>query len=236
MLSFPREGHFPSCSRHTATCRCTERGYFWLTICALALWPFELFGGLLAGSRSLVGDSVHVLSDAAIYSTAWLGLQWARERNHRQVLLQKTAMVVRFILIGTALGIIGMAWYQLAFSHEEIFANYDPEEALFFGIPGVLANLWMYLFLRGFAGLHTGAHHHGKEESGIHLGALIHTLGDLFGSIAVVICAIGVLHSDWSPLSDRYTAILIGIIIIAGVFLSHKHSAHEDHDDHYEEP
>lgn len=163
----------------------------------------ELAGALLSNSLALLADAGHVFTDVAGLSLTLIAIRFAArpatpKRTYGHYRLEILAAVVNAVLLFGVAGLVLVeAWRRLA---------HPPEVAgpLMLGtaLVGLCANavsLWM---LR-----------RGQRESLNLRGAYLEVLGDLLGSLAVVVAA-GVIAWTGLRAADPLASIAVGLMIL----------------------
>lgn len=167
-----------------------------LTICVV-----EVIGGYYSGSRSLLGDAQHMLSDVLGEVLALIGLAWAvRPADTRRTFGYQRVEILMALLQGAVLftmatGVIWSAAHRLL----------QPPEirtGLMLGVAlvGLLANLASASLL------------HGSHNLNVR-GAYLHVLMDLLSSVAVLLTGAVMWLSRGLYALDAITAIGIGLFI-----------------------
>lgn len=163
----------------------------------------EVVGGVLTGSLALIADAGHMLTDVAGVSMALLAIHFsARPAND-----SKSYGYYRLeILAAIANGILlfGVAAYILYESYRRFL---EPPEIL--GLPmlavatvGLLVNVVSARLL--FAG----------QKSSLNLrGAFYEVVGDLLGSVAVIVAGIVIALTGWNVI-DPIASVVIGLFIL----------------------
>ena len=164
----------------------------------------EFIGGILSGSLALVADAAHMLTDAAALGLAacaqFFALRPADSKLHfgyrrAQVLAAFVNGILMMVLLG---------W--IVFEAVTRFLNpvdINSSLMLWVAIIGLLANIVAFFIL-----------HRGENGDVNMRGALLHVVGDLFGSAAAIIAAIVISFTGWTqidPLLSILVAVLIGI-------------------------
>lgn len=165
----------------------------------------EAVGGWLAGSLALLADAAHMLTDTAALGLAWaaagVSVRGADER--RSYGYQRVQVLAAFV---NGLALVGIvAWIAVEALHR--FAEPQPVAgALMLGIAaaGLLVNLWVFRIL------HRGEHQHDLNVR----GALLHVLGDLFGSVGAIAAAIVILATGWTPI-DPILSLAVCVLVLA---------------------
>jgi cobalt-zinc-cadmium efflux system protein len=169
----------------------------------LAVLLAEVVGGVLTGSLALLADAGHLLTDLAGIGLAllavWFGSRPASlERTfgfYRAEILAAVANAL--LLVGVAAAVLVEAWRRLA----------DPPEVasgpmLAVALAGLAANaVSMWLLRRG------------QAESLNLRGAYLEVLGDLLGSVAVVVAALVIGLTGWRA-ADPVASGVIGLLIL----------------------
>lgn len=87
----------------------------------------------------------------------------------------------------------------------------------------------MFLALRG---LEQGSL---EGKSWLHRGAMLHTIGDFDGSLAVIATTWGVLLFDWPVCLDRIAALAIGVWLVSQALRGeHAHAHHGECHHHHD--
>ncbi|MEX2238074.1 MAG: cation diffusion facilitator family transporter [Dehalococcoidia bacterium] len=163
----------------------------------------EVVGGLLTGSLALLADAGHMFADVAGIGLA-LGAIWLAGRPansertfglYRMEILAAGANAV--LLLGVSAFVLYEGWRRLS----------DPpevESALMLGVAlaGLAANTFSMWLLR-----------RAQAESLNMRGAYLEVMGDLLGSVAVVVAAVVIATTGWDY-ADAAASILIGLLIL----------------------
>jgi len=193
-------GH--SHSHGTATGQHRRRLVIVLAI-TLSVVGVQVVIGLASGSLALLADAGHMLTDAAGVAVALIGAALAARpaTSARTFGLQRAeilaALVNAVLLAGIAVWVLISAVGRWS----------DPPEVatglmLIGAVVGGLANGVSLLVLRG-----------GRGESLNLRGAYLEVLGDLLGSIAVVIAALVIAVTGYAR-ADVIASVLIGLMIL----------------------
>ena len=170
---------------------------------ALAVLIVEVVGGLLTGSLALLADAGHMLTDVAGLSLALLAIWFAGRPAtpgrtfgwYRAEIL--AAVVNAVLLLGVAVLVLAEAWRRLQ-DPPEVAA----EAMLAVAVVGLAANSASMLLLR-----------RGQTESLNLRGAYLEVLGDLLGSVAVIVAAAVIALTGWRA-ADPVASTLIGVLIL----------------------
>lgn len=186
----------------TATGRHRRRLVAVLLITA-AVFVAEVVGGLLSGSLALLADAGHMLTDSAGLLIALIAsVLAARPATSARTFGLQRAEVLAALVNGVLL--VAIAVLVLV---EAVRRWSDPSEVssglmLLVALVGIVANVVGLLVLRG-----------GKDESLNLRGAYLEVLGDLLGSIAVVVAAVVIRATGWTQ-ADPLASVLIVCLIL----------------------
>jgi cobalt-zinc-cadmium efflux system protein len=161
----------------------------------------EVIGGVLSNSLALIADAGHMLTDVAALALSLFVAWFARHPGTPQ----KSYGYLRWEILaaflnGSALLLIS-AWIIV----ESILRIRTPEPVgglmLWVAIAGLITNLISARILHG-----------GSHENLNVRGAYLHVLGDLLGSVGVVIAAVVIRYTGWlvaDPIASFVTTALI---------------------------
>ncbi|UIN31874.1 cation diffusion facilitator family transporter [Microbacterium binotii] len=165
----------------------------------------QVVGALLSGSLALLADAAHMLTDAAALVIALIASAMAaRPANDRRTFGYQRAEVFGALANGVIL--LGLSlWVGV----EAITRLINPAEAevaggLMLGVAavGLIANA-VAMWLLGAA-----------QRTSINVrGAYLEVLGDLLGSVAVIVAAVVILLTGWLP-ADAIASLLIAAMIV----------------------
>jgi cobalt-zinc-cadmium efflux system protein len=169
----------------------------------VAVLVVEVVGAALSDSLALLADAGHVLADGAGIGLALLAVRFAArpatpQRTFGYYRLEILAAVVNAVLLfGVAGFVLVQAWRRL----------FDPPEVasglmLAVAAAGLVANAASLWLLRG-----------GQRDSLNLRGAYLEVLGDLLGSVAVLVAA-GVIAVTGFLAADPIASALIGVAIL----------------------
>lgn len=163
----------------------------------------QLVGGIVSGSLSLVADAAHMLTDATGVAIALLATSLALmpPTPQRTFGLQR-AEILAALANGVLITVLA-GWVLW----EAVQRWDDPPEVatgVMIGVAcaGALANLVSLLLLRS-----------GARESLNVRGAYLEVLGDLVGSVAVVVAGIVIATTGWDR-ADVVASFVIGLLIL----------------------
>jgi len=169
----------------------------------LVVFVIELVGGLVSNSLALLADAGHMFTDVAGIGLALLAIWFAGRpanggRTFGYLRLEILAAVVNAVLLfGVSAFILFEAWRRL---------SEPPDIAtglmLAVALVGLAANAVSLFLLRKAQG-----------ESLNMRGAYLEVMGDFAGSAAVIVAAIVIGLTGWTP-ADAVASAVIGLLII----------------------
>jgi cobalt-zinc-cadmium efflux system protein len=171
-----------------------------ITLTALVV---EVVGGLMSGSLALLADAGHMLTDAAGVGLALIAAAFAArpatpERTFGYQRAEILAAVVNALLLFLVAGYVLVEAVRRFSSPPEVSTGL----MLAVAILGLAANAVSLLVLRG-----------GQAASLNVRGAYLEVLGDLLGSVAVIIAAL-VIRFTGVARADAVASALIGLLIL----------------------
>jgi cobalt-zinc-cadmium efflux system protein len=186
----------------TATSQHRKRLVLVLVI-TLSVVGAQVVGGLVSGSLALLADAGHMLTDATGVAIALVASTLAARpaTNARTYGLQR-AEILAALANGLLLG--GLAFWVIV---EAVQRWNDPPEVatglmLTVAVAGAVANLASLLILRA-----------GQQESLNVRGAYFEVLGDLVGSVAVIVAGIVIALTGYTR-ADVIASLAIGVFIV----------------------
>ena len=186
----------------TATGRHRRRLVLVLVL-TLSVVGVQVVGGLVSGSLALLADAGHMLTDATGVAIALIASVLAARpaTNARTYGLQR-AEILAALANAVLLGALAV-WVIV----EAVGRWNDPPEVasglmLVVAVAGAIANLVSLLVLRG-----------AREDSLNVRGAYLEVLGDLVGSVAVIIAAIVIATTGYTR-ADTIASVVIGLFIL----------------------
>ncbi|WP_262364486.1 cation diffusion facilitator family transporter [Arthrobacter echini] len=169
----------------------------------LSVMLIEVIGAVVSGSLALLADAGHMLSDSfglaiAIFAT-WLS---ARPATERRTFGWKRVEVLAALLNGLVVGVIGVL--MLVEGTKRFLAPVEVEAPIMLiaAALGLIANFVALRLLMG-----------GQKESLNVRGAYLEVLGDMLGSIAVIVAALVIQFTGFAR-ADGLASIAIGILIL----------------------
>ena len=171
----------------------------------LAILAAEVVGGFAAGSLALLSDASHVLTDAAALGLAWFAAaQAGRPANARRTFGYHRVGILTALANGATLVLIALG---ITFEAVRRFAAPQAVE------PGIMIGAAaVAIAANGYIGF--GLHRHGGESLNAR-AALLHVVGDLGASCAVILGAVVILLTGASWV-DPLVSVLIALLIATG--------------------
>ncbi|MGV0108961.1 cation diffusion facilitator family transporter [Arthrobacter sp. CP30] len=169
----------------------------------LSVMLIEVIGAAVSGSLALLADAGHMLSDSlglaiAIFAT-WLA---ARPATERRTFGWKRVEVLAALVNGLIVGVIGVLMLIEGTKRALSPAEVEAPIMLIAAALGLIANFIALRLLMG-----------GQKESLNVRGAYLEVLGDMLGSIAVIIAAVVIQFTGFAR-ADGLASIAIGLLIL----------------------
>lgn len=167
------------------------------------MFVLEVVGAIVTGSLALLADAGHVLTDVLGVALALVAATMAQ----RPPSLRRTFGWQRLEVLAAALNallLIGVGVYVAVEAVRRLITP-EPVEAglmLVFAAVGLLANAVSLRILTA-----------GKDESINVRGAYLEVLGDLLGSLAVVVAAAVIMATGWDR-ADPVASLLVAFMIL----------------------
>lgn len=169
----------------------------------LSIFVFEVVGGLLSNSLALLADAGHVFTDlfgiGFALAAIWIaGRPATSERTFGFLRLEILAAVGNALLLfGVSAVVLYEAWRRLA----------EP--------PAVTSGLMLAVAVVGLAanGVSLYLLRDAQGHSLNMRGAYLEVMGDLLGSVAVIVAAVVIAVTGWTQ-ADALASVVIGLLII----------------------
>lgn len=169
----------------------------------LSIFVFEVVGGLLSNSLALLADAGHVFTDVFgigfALAAIWIaGRPATSERTFGFLRLEILAAVGNALLLfGVSAVVLYEAWRRLA----------EP--------PAVTSGLMLAVAVVGLAanGVSLYLLRDAQGHSLNMRGAYLEVMGDLLGSVAVIVAAVVIAVTGWTQ-ADALASVVIGLLII----------------------
>jgi cation diffusion facilitator family transporter len=169
----------------------------------LAVLAAEVVGAILAGSLALLADAGHMATDAAGLALALAAVSLAQRpaRGRRTFGLQRVEILAA---VANGLLLLAVAVYVLVEAIRRI--GRPPEIAS--GLMLVVASVGLVVNLGSMAVLHRG-----RDDSLNVRGAYLEVLADALGSVAVIVAAVLIATTGWTP-ADIVASAVIGCLVV----------------------
>jgi cobalt-zinc-cadmium efflux system protein len=163
----------------------------------------EVIGGLLTNSLALLADAGHMFTDAAGIGLALLAIWFAQ----RPASAEKSFGYLRleiFAAVANAVILFAVAGYIL---YEAIQRFASPPEVI--GLPMLgIAAVGLAINLVSMRLLQAGA------STSLNLrGAYLEVVGDLLGSVAVIVAGLVIILTGWTPIDPIASVVIAGLIL-----------------------
>lgn len=172
-------------------------------VVTLSVFLIELVGGIMADSLALLADAGHMLTDVVGIGLA-LGAIWFAARPATEVRTFGYLRLEVFAAVINAVLLFGIAAYVLYEAWRRFSEPPEIQSGLMLAVAlvGVSANAVSLFLLRD-----------AQHESLNMRGAYLEVIGDLLGSIAVIVAAVVIGLTGWVA-ADAVASVLIGILIV----------------------
>jgi cobalt-zinc-cadmium efflux system protein len=163
----------------------------------------EVAAGLLSGSLALIADAGHMLTDAAALLLAWAAFRMGRrssdaKRTFGYMRLEVVAGLVNALSLFALVAWILFEAVQRLFAPQPVLAG----PMLGVAVLGLLVNIAVFAILQ-----------RGDKDHVNIRGAAAHVLGDLLGSVAAIVAAIGIWLTGWMPIDPLLSGVVCLLIL-----------------------
>ncbi|MGH2488019.1 MAG: cation diffusion facilitator family transporter, partial [Candidatus Limnocylindria bacterium] len=189
--------------RHASAGAAGARRLGLVLVMVLVYLAVEVVAAIFTNSLALLADAGHMLTDAAGIGLALLAIWFAQ----RPATPEKSFGYYRveiFAAIANAIILFGVAGYIL---YEAVQRLATPPEVI--GLPMLaVAVIGLVVNLVSIRLLHAGA------QSSLNLrGAYLEVIGDLLGSVAVIVAAVVISTTGWTPIDPIASVGIAGLIL-----------------------
>lgn len=187
----------------------------WALALTASFMAIEIIGGLWTGSLALLADAAHMLTDAGGLALALLAIRF----SERPRTPQKTYGYVRMEVLSALTNAVVLLLLTVYIFYEAYQRYLNPPEIL--GVPmlavaaaGLVVNLISMKLLAA-----------GSKESLNVKGAYFEVLGDMLGSLGVLVAAGIIIFTGWK-LADPLIGAGIGLLIVPRTWILLKQAIH----------
>lgn len=174
------------------------------TYIAIFFMLLELVGGIVANSLALISDALHMFTDVGAFMLSLIVLKIAKRPSSSEMSYgYKRAEVLGALASGLTLwALCGVLIYEAIM---RIITPHEVSGGIVFVIAtfGLLSNIAMMKIL----------HSHDKDEQLNVKAAYLHVLGDLLGSIGVIVSGILIYFTHWNII-DPLITLLFAVVIL----------------------
>jgi cobalt-zinc-cadmium efflux system protein len=169
----------------------------------LAVLAAEVVGAVLSGSLALLADAGHMATDAAGLALALAAVSLAQRpaRGRRTFGWQRVEILAA---VANGLLLLAVAAYVLIEAIRRIGQPTEIESGLML----VIASVGLVVNLGSLAVLHRG-----RDASLNMRGAYLEVLADALGSVAVIVAAVVIATTGWTP-ADIVASAVIGCLVV----------------------
>ncbi len=163
----------------------------------------EVVGGFAAGSLALLSDAGHVFSDLLALMLSWYGVRQIQRPSNAQMTFGYHRVGIFVALFNAAL-LVGVSLAVMAEAYRRLLDPQPVEGGLTLGVAvvGLAVNLFVLFTLQG--------HGHNLAVR----SALLHVMGDVLGSVAVIAAGAVILLTGWYWTDPIASVVISGIITI----------------------
>ena len=175
----------------------------------------EVAAGIYAGSLALLADAAHMLTDAGSLALAWVAFRLGRraadpERTYGYHRAQMLAAFINGIALFAAIAWIVVEAVQRLIEPVTVLGT----PMLVVAVAGLVVNLLSWRILSG-----------GRRGNLNMRGAAVHVLGDMLGSVAVLVAAAIVLTTGWTS-ADPILSVVVAAIVLRAALSIVRQSSH----------
>jgi cobalt-zinc-cadmium efflux system protein len=181
----------------------TGRVLWWSLMATAVFVVVEFLAGIQAHSLALLSDAAHNFTDALALLLAWFGFYLqAKPANETKTFgYHRAGVLSAFINALTLVALAVLIFYE---SYQRLMRPEAVHETTMM----VVAGLGLVLNGGIMWGLRIARHHDINIRS-----AFVHMLGDLLGSIGIVLGAVAIRYTGWQQI-DPVLSMLIGLLIV----------------------
>lgn len=174
------------------------------TMIALLFMLIELVGGIVAHSLALISDALHMFTDVGAFVLSLIVLRIAKRPSSKKMTygFQRAEILGALASALTLWALCGVLIYEAI---KRLITPHEVAGGIVFIIAsfGLLSNLAMMKIL----------HSHDHDEQINVKAAYLHVIGDLLGSIGVIVTGILIYFTGWNII-DPVITLIIAIMIL----------------------
>ena len=195
--------------------RSKERAIAIAAILTGAFMGAEVVGGLISGSLALLADAGHMLTDFASLILAWLAFRLAR----RPADWKRTYGFDRLSVLAAFVNGLSLFAISIWIIVEAVHRLRDPSDVLgglmlWVAVGGLVVNILAFWVLSR------------AEADNLNVrAAALHVLGDLLGSVAVIVASLIIIWTGWTPI-DPILSVLVVLLILRSAWSVVRESGH----------
>lgn len=193
------ERHFKNCKIEIGGCLCALKHYWLIFALTVLIFGFEVLGGVISGSLSLLSDAGHVLGDAGAILAALLISYLVYQRPDLESRLRELGAYIHGTLLILVAGWVILEAVRRAQNPQEVIAA----PMMLFAAAGGAANYFQHQLLKRVG------------ENITRTGMSWHILSDLWQSAAVVITG-AAIQLTGRPEIDLMVSFGIALVIAFG--------------------
>lgn len=169
----------------------------------------EAVGGWLAGSLALIADAAHMLTDSGSLLLAWLAFRVTDRPADRWRTFGFHRFPVLAAFINGLTLVVVVGWIVF----EAIRRLLEPAPVtgplmLIVAVAGLTINIVVLVAL------------HGGDRGNLNMrAAALHVIGDLLGSVAVVLAAGVIMLTGWTPIDPILSLVVAAIVLRSAWYL-----------------
>lgn len=188
---------------HADTSSMSTMKLFWVTLLNLSITIFQVVGGVISNSLSLLSDAAHNLGDSSAIFIAFLAGKRAQKASDERRTFGYRRIEILAALFNSVV-LIAICIYLIYEAYERFFSSevIEGKTMIFVAIFGLLANLISVLVLQK------------DKEGNLNVkAAYLHLLGDTLSSVAVIAGSIAIIFWQiyWI---DPVISILVSLYLI----------------------
>ena len=179
-----------------------SRRLLWALAVIVVFMVVEAVGGILSGSLALIADAGHMLTDAFALSLAASASFLARRPADSKLHFGYRRAQVLAAFVNGLLMVVLLFWIVF-----EAVTRFSSPIAINVQLMFSVALIGLFANFAALAILHSNDSHDLNTR-----GALLHVIGDLFGSVAAIIAACVIFFTGWMAIDPILSILVAGLI------------------------